>query len=346
MRTLLKLAPPLVAALVATVAAAPPPVRGVRPSPPRLIRVLVITDGAAEAQPWLDRYALVASVAVPGLSPAHPEVRCGDTGVCLLVTGPGKAGAAASVAALVLSEQLDLSSAWFLVAGLAAIDPAEGTVGTVAWATHAVDFGISWEIDARALPPGWSTGYLGILTKSPSDVPSPTFGTEVYQPDPVLVAKALALSATAALEDGAAARTYRANYAAPPATLPPRVITCATATSDTRWHGELLGLRAREWSSQNTGGAGRYCTSQQTANASIAALHRGGTAGLLDPARIAALHAAYRFDRQYPGQAAADSLAADAGGLAIAIDNLLIAGAPLVDDIVARWDAWQAGVPR
>ena len=37
-------------------------------------------------------------------------------------------------------------------AGIAGINPERGTIGSVAWARYLVDYGISWEIDAREIP--------------------------------------------------------------------------------------------------------------------------------------------------------------------------------------------------
>ena len=45
------------------------------------------------------------------------------------------------------------------------------------------------------------------------------------------------------------------------------------------------------------------------------------------------------------GQTALQSLTAESGGFAPAITNLVIAGKPLVDEIAARWDLWQGGIP-
>src|SRR5262249_1073216 len=134
--------------------------------------------------------------------------------------------------------ELDLSKAYFLAAGLAAIDPSQGTIGTAAWARTAVDGGIAWELDARAVPPGWKTGYLGIFSSDPSDTPRTSYGTEVYRLDADLTKRALSLSTSVALADDDAARTLRAHYAGAPATEPPKVIGCDTLTSDTYWHGE------------------------------------------------------------------------------------------------------------
>jgi purine nucleoside permease len=303
------------------------------------VKALVIAPSGTEAQPWLDKLALSDAVDVPGLSSAFPTVRCNGDGVCLLVTGPGKAAGSASVSAVVASPALDLSRAYILVSGLAAIDPAQGTIGTVAWAKNAVDFGIAWELDARALPAGWDTGYLGIFASSPAEKPRTSYGTEVYRLDADLVTRALSLSTSATLADDDDARATRAHYAGPPATESPRVVACDTVTSDTRWHGELLGKRAHDWTALLTGD-GSYCTTQQSDNGVLAALTRGADLGRLDLKRVAVVHAASSFDRQYAGQSAYDSmLSADAHGQTIAASNLYAAGAALVSDAIKSWSA-------
>ena len=80
--------------------------------------------------------------------------------------------------------------------------------------------------------------------------------------------------------------------------------------------------------------------------AALTALTRGAQAGLADAKRVAVLYGASRFDRQYPGQTAYGSLGADAGGLPLALDNLVLAGAPFIEDVVKNWSTWQTGVPR
>src|SRR5262249_20722864 len=152
-----------------------------------------------------------------------------------------------------------------------------------------------------------------------------------------------ALSSTSVLEDPDAAKAYRAMYGSGVA---PGVLEGATATSDTYWHGALLGQRVHDWV-PNIGGSGAsYATMQQNDNAAIAALKAARAAGRLDGKRHAVLHAAWAFDRQAPSQAAYDSLLADPGARASSLDNLVIAGAPLVDAIVSSWTAWQMGVPQ
>lgn len=324
------------------IAATPADVATAPPAP----HVLVIAPTAVELQPWIDRYELTASLAIPGLSPSAPAVLCNASGVCAIATGAGKANAAASVAAIAYSGQLDLSATYFVIAERARIDPSQGTTSSAVWIHDAVDVGIAQEIDARTLPAGWTTGCLGIEATSPTAPPLVQFGTEQYALDAALVAKALSLSSGVALEDGDAARAYRVMYGSGAAIAAPSVMTGTTASSDTIWHGALLGQRTHDWVAQVAGSGAVYTTMQQTDNGVVTALVAAGTAGLLDSKRIAVLHSIVGFDRPYPSQTAYDSLLADAGAGSASIDNLVIAGAPLVDDIVANWTSWQSGVPQ
>ena len=69
-----------------------------------------------------------------------------------MTTGMGHSNAAASIMALTFSPRFDLRHTYFMVAGIAGIDPQQGTVGSAAWAKYLVDFGIQWEIDGREIP--------------------------------------------------------------------------------------------------------------------------------------------------------------------------------------------------
>jgi purine nucleoside permease len=316
---------------------------------PRPLKVLIITMFEPEATPWIEPLKLTEQVPVPGLLPAHPALRCNADDVCLLTAGMGHANAAASTLAVALDPRFDLRRTWFLIAGIAGIDPARGTTGSAAWARYLVDFGIAHEIDAREMPKGWQSGFLGIMTKAPGEKPKFEYDTEVAQLDEKLLQKALALSRGASLEDSAKARAYRAHYRSPPANRPPQVIQCDTLGGDTWWHGDRLGQHARDWTRLLTDGKGVYCTTQQEDNATYNALARAAATGRLDVKRLAVLRTGSNFDRPYPGQSAAASLLASttgaSGGFPAATTNLYRVGGLLVADIVANWPAWQKGVP-
>jgi purine nucleoside permease len=314
---------------------------------PLRVKVLVINLFGLEAQPWIAALKPTREIAVPGLPSAYPLVRCNADAVCQMTTDMGHANAAASVMAVLFSGLFDLRQSYFLIAGVAGIDPAHGTIGSAAWARYLVDAGIAHEIDARELPPGWSDGYFGVMTNAPNEVPKLEYHSEVFRLDEALLQQAVALSRGASLEDADDLRAYRRHYPEAAANHPPSVIQCDTLTGDTWWTGRRLGEHAREWTRLLTDGKGVYCTTQEEDNAVLAALTRGSQAKLNDLRRVADLRTGSDFDRPYPGQQALATLIDQRGlsGTRVAADNLVRAGMPLVAAIVAHWDEWQHGVP-
>ncbi|WP_395068112.1 purine-nucleoside phosphorylase [Paraburkholderia silvatlantica] len=314
----------------------------------RAVKVMIISMFGPEGQVWLDHLGPWQEITVAGLSPDYPAVHCNRQDVCVMTTGMGHANAAASIMALTFSPRFDLRHTYFMVAGIAGIDPLQGTVGSAAWANWLVDFGIQWEIDGREIPPGWNTGYLGINTTGPTQKPPLDYRTEVFQLNPALTNAAFALSRNVTLSDDAQAQAARGKYSYAPANRPPTVIQCDTLAGDTWWSGTELGERARQWTKILTDGKGTYCTTQQEDSATFEALTRAANAHRVDLNRVAVLRAGSDFDRPYAGQSSADNLLnyASQGGFTIAIDNLFLAGNPLVQDIVAHWGEWRHGVPQ
>jgi len=310
-------------------------------------KVMIITMFAPERQVWIDHLGPWREVTVPGLPADYPTVSCNRSAVCVVTTGMGHSNAAASTMALVMSRVFDLSHTYFLVAGIAGIDPEHGTVGSAAWARYLVDFGIQWEIDAREIPADWESGYLGINTKSPNDKPPLDYHTEVFRLNEGLLRVAFNLSRDKVLSDSDEARAARAHFPDAPANQPPTVVQCDTAAGDTWFSGTLLGQRATKWTRILTDGKGVYCTTQQEDNATYEALVRGASMHLVDLRRVAVLRAGSDFDRPYPGQTAADNLLnyQTQGGFLISLQNLFIAGNPLVQTIAGDWATWQRGVP-
>jgi purine nucleoside permease len=314
---------------------------------PRPVKVLIISMFGPEGKVWLDHLGPMESIKVPGLSPDYPAVHCTHDGVCVLTTGMGHTNAAASMSALVYSKQFDLRKTYFLVSGIAGIDPAQGTLGSAAWARYLVDFGIQWELDAREIPPGWKSGYLGINTKSENEKPPLDYRTEVFQLNEALLQKAYGLSRDVTLTDSPQAAAYRAKYSSAPANQRPSVIQCDTLAGDTWFSGNAIGQRARDWTKLLTDGKGVYCTTQQEDNATFEVIKRAASAGLADTQRVAVLRAGSDFDRPPQGVSNVDNLLdyQNQGGFVPALNNLYLAGSPLVNAIVKDWPHWKDGVP-
>jgi purine nucleoside permease len=315
---------------------------------PLPVKVMIVNMFRLEAAPWLAQRSWTREIRVPGLPADYPTVHCDVDSVCQLTTGMGHANAAASMMAVLYSGQFDLHRTYFLIAGIAGIDPSRGTIGSVAWARYVVDMGLAQEIDARELPRGWRDGYFGVNTDGPDRKPKFEYDTEVFRLDETLLQSALALSGKVTLEDSDDVRAYRAHYPSAPANAPPQVIQCDTVSGDTWWSGARLSDHARRWTRLLTDEAGVYCTTQQEDNATLNALTRASESGLIDLKRIAVMRSGADFDRPSPRQNAFEALRAQrtlAGAIRTSTDNLAIAGMPLVQAIVRHWDEWQTGVP-
>jgi purine nucleoside permease len=310
-------------------------------------KLLIISMFGPEGKTWLDHLGDTRAIQIAGLSPDYPAVHCNRDAICVITTGMGHTNAAASMAALIYSRKFDLRKTYFLVAGVAGINPAQGTLGSAAWARYLVDFGIQWELDGREIPSGWKSGYLGVNTKSENEKPPLDYRTEVFRLNEELEQKAYALSRDVALADSPAAQRYRAQYPSAPANEPPAVIQCDTVASDTWFAGTALGQRASDWTKLLTNSRGVYCTAQQEDNATFEVIKRAAAAGLADTDRVAVLRAGSDFDRPPPGGSDVDNLLnyQEQGGFDPALENLYRAGAPLVNAIVKDWAHWKNGVP-
>ena len=72
---------------------------------------------------------------------------------------------------------------------------------------------------------------------------------------------------------------------------------------------------------------------------------RAALAGLVDYARIVLLRTASDFDRPPPGEDPIYHLTeAPQGGFDPAIQNILLAGRPFVEDVVKNWDMYEPGI--
>ena len=147
-------------------------------------KVLVVTMFAEETAPWLEGRPADTRVTVAGLSKDFPDVACDAVGLCVMTTSMGYANAATSVSAVIFSGAFDLTRTYFLVAGIAGVDPSDGTLGSALWARYVIDGGLRHEIDPRQIPSGWPNGMFGLGADAPGQKPTWGAGTEVYPPPP------------------------------------------------------------------------------------------------------------------------------------------------------------------
>ena len=301
-------------------------------------------DSPGEAQLWIEGEKLDQIIEVPG---SYSPLYCNAAkDHCLVISGKGKANAASTIMAVGLSDQVDLTRTYILVAGTAGTPPDNGTLGTAAWAEWVVDGDLACEIDARRMPVNWSFPYFHLGCTEPWCAEGWTTGTEVYHLNPALTEWAYRLSKDVELTDSEEARSYRLHYPEGTAARQAPFVTKGDSfAASTDWHGEILLDWAEWWTKQFTSGQGNYCMSNMEDTGTLTALSRLAAAGRIDLNRVMVLRTASDFDQPYPGQTALQSLQADSGGYMLAIQNAYRVGSVVAQHIITHWDEWKDGVP-
>ena len=325
-----------------------------RPIP---IKVVVVTmfergnptgDLPGEMQFWVEREHLDRVYKFPQ---GMQDLRANDSGVLALCTGVGTAKAAAAVMALGMDPRFDLTHAYWLVAGIAGIDPADGSLGSAAWAEWVVDGDLGHEIDAREIPNTWNTGFIPLRKSVPYEMPlrQPNEG-EAFELDPKLVDWAYRLTKDVPLEDSDAIRTQRLRFSGVNAQRPPFVMKGDTLSSMTFWHGKLLNRWANDWVSYFTGGKGNYVTTAMEDTGTLQALTLLAPTGRVDVRRALVLRTASNFDQQRDGITAAESLAeTKIGSYAAFVPSLEAAhkvGSVVVHELVKNWSRYRQTLPE
>ena len=306
-------------------------------------------DRPGELQYWVEREGLGRTLPVPGAP--HPLHANADVSVVALLTGVGNTNAAAAVMALGLDPRFDLRRTYWLVAGIAGVDPADASLGSAAWARHVVEGDLAHEFDAREIPEDWPTGFVPLGKRRPYEFPrgAPRPG-QVFALDAALVDWAFTLTKEVALPDEEGLRRLRARYAGlPAATRPPFVLLGDAMASSTFWHGRRMNTWANEWLRYYTDGQANYVMTAMEDTGTLRALELLGQAGRCDPRRALVLRTASNYDSPWPGASAVESLNSEApgtfSGLLPALEAAHRVGSRVVRELVAGWERYETQPP-
>jgi purine nucleoside permease len=320
------------------------------------IRVVVVTmfergadtgDEPGEFQYWVERERLDRVLPFP---PGNRDLRMNSERQVLgVVTGVGTAKAAATIMALGMDPRFDLTKAYWVVAGIAGANPAAASIGSAAWAEWVVDGDLGHEIDAREIPPDWTTGYVPLRKSFPYELPRVPDEGQVYHLNPKLVEWAYGLTKDVKLEDNEAMRREREKFEQPMARRPPAVLKGDTLSGSTFWHGKLLNQWAIDWVKYHTDGRGSYVTSAMEDTGTLQSLTFLAKAGRVDSRRVLVLRTTSNFDQQALGLSAAESLASTRIGRYAAYLPALEAawrvGHMVVEEIASHWEHYRNFVP-
>ena len=328
---------------------------------PLPIRVVVVTtfelgqdsgDMPGEFQNWVEKLPLATVLAFPqGTHPLRYNARLHVLG---LVSGEGPARMAASITALGTDPRFDLSHAYFVLAGIAGIDPRIGSVGSAAWAKHVIS-GDGFEIDAREMPAGWPTGIVPFQRTTPYQQPAPPaqsiWGTAVTTLNAGLVDWAYGLTRNTVLPDSPGLHALRVRYTdSPAARRPPMVLEGDTLSSGMFWIGWKMNDWAEQWTRYWTHGTGTFATTAEEDAGLMQALTFLAQVHRVDLARVLVLRTASDYDAPPPGETAAALLASEGTETGFAayrasLDAAYAVGSTVVRYLATHWSSTRDHIP-
>lgn len=261
------------------------------------------------------------------------------------------------VMAICLDPRFDLSKTYWIVDGIAGIDPKFGSIGSAVWAENVVDGDAMREVDDRQTPPGWPYGLFAIGTKEPNALPR--VGGEnggwggaglAYSMNFPLNAKlarwAWSVSKDVTLVDSPALAAWRGRYSGfPNAQVPPKVMIGDALGSVRYWHGEARTQWARDWVKLWTNHKGTFATTSMEAQCYAGTLTRMAEAGYLDLSRVMVLRTAANYCLPPPGQSIMTTIGDESLGTDASIEAAYRTGAAVAHELLAHWDKYQAFSP-
>lgn len=305
-------------------------------------------DAPGEFQTWVEREQLDRVYKLPA---AYHNALVNDKGLLGIVTGIGTAKSATTIMALGSDPRFDLTKAYWLVAGIAGIDPNDGSLGSAAWAKWVVDADLSHEIDAREIPSDWPYGYLPLFTRAPNSTPIENIG-EAYQLNTNLADWAYQLTKDVELDDSPGMAAYRTIYTDyPNAQKPPFVLMGDNLSGGTFWHGKLLNQWANDWVKLWSNDEGNYVTTAMEDTGTLQALTNLAKAGKVDLNRVMVLRTASNYDSQGTDQTAAESLNHETGensysGFLPSLEAAYRVGSTVIHNILDNWETYEHKIPE
>jgi len=325
------------------------------------VRVVIITmfergedtgDTPGEFQYWVERLPLKETIAFPhGYRNLRYNPEKQVLGIC---TGMGTARSAASIMALGMDPRFDLSHAYWMVAGIAGIDPADGSTGSAVWSEWLVDGDLAHEIDPREMPKEWTTGYIPLSKTKPYQEPARAgeYNNAMHL-NSGLVHWAYDLTKDLKLPDNDKIREMRMAYTNyPAAQQPPKVMMGDHLAAMTYWHGQYANEWANDWVKYWTQGKGNFVTSAMEDTGTGQSLEFLAKAGKVDFQRYLVLRTASNFTMQHPGITAIQSLANEEHGqdkgysaYLPSLESAYLTGEKVVNNLVSNWATFKDKIP-
>lgn len=317
---------------------------------PLPIRMVVVTtfqhgeDGFGEMKAWLPEAPVKLPFAAGDVPLRYDPAR----GLLVIATGMGSPHAAASIMALGTDARFDFTHAYWLVAAIAGVDPAAGSLGSAAWIGEVIDGDYGFEIDAREAPPDWRTGKLPWFRATPYALPVPDTADNLFALNTHLRDWAFNLTKAVVLPDSEALANGRKGYVEPAAVKPPCVLTGSEVSGQSWWAGWTATRHARRWVDYWTRGKGRFAASAMEDSGILRAVGILGRMKLADPSRVMILRTASDYTAPPPGMNTPDYVAAiqkQVPATREAMAAAYLVGKPVVTEITGHWAHYENAIP-
>jgi purine nucleoside permease len=304
-------------------------------------------DEPGEFQFWAERQQLTESIIVPGLD--HPVMFNPTTGVYGVVSGT-TVRAGLQIQALGLDPRFDFSRSYWLVNGIAGVNPHVAAEGSAAWVRYVVDGDIAYEIDSREAPSDWPYGIMALGNKNPLQKPIiPDWAPKpmAWALNPALVAWAYSKTKDLKLADSPEAAAHRALYAAdfPAVAKGPVVLLGESFASCRYWHGAVMQKWADDWTSLYTDGKGLCAMTNMEDHGIANALTRLAAMRKLDFQRVLFLRTGSNFSMPPKGESAAASMVAEYQGMLPALEAAHQVGGLVVAELLSGWTIYETTPP-
>ncbi|MHC0612328.1 purine nucleoside permease [Komagataeibacter oboediens] len=292
------------------------------PWPVKVVIVTTFENGAdtgdkpGELQLWAEREHLSEKIDFPG--GVHSILSTPDHSVIAVVTGMSLVNAGTSIMALGTDPRFDLHQAYWLVAGIAGVDPQVASVGSAAWARYVVN-DVAQSIDMREAPKDWPYGIYANGAQRPDTLDGT--GTDhgalagypiVFPLNAGLAQWAWRTTRATHLMDTPKMRDFSKGWADyPGARHKPAVILGDSFASDQYWHGVHLNQYARDWVHMFTASHGVFAMSNMEDSAIATAMFRLDRMHRVDYQRLMVLRTASNYTLPPQWQTALQSVTAE-----------------------------------
>ncbi len=271
-----------------------------------------------------------------------------DDGLLVALTGVGPSNAATTVTALALDPRFDLSKAYWIVAGIAGVDPEDASIGSAAWADYVILGDIMHEVDSREIPADWEYGKISLSSSKPNHRnPHPSDDYIVFKLNQSLTDWAYQLTRDDKLKDYPELQEFRNQFRGyPNAVKPPFVLKGTNLASSTYWHGRVLTKWANDWVKLYTDGEGNFVMSNMEDHGTVTALKRLSEAGLVDFDRLLVLRTASNYTAPPPDADAHWHFTArfPLGGLP-SIEAAYQVGGHVAHELIDNWEKYRDNTP-